>query len=272
MTYRERRDRGGDLGGVGLQEKVVSIRRVAKVVKGGRNFSFNAMVVVGDGSGQVGIGLGKAGEVPEAVRKGAAIARKTLFQIPMKGSTIPHEIISKYGGAKVLLKPASPGTGVIAGGSIRAVVSTAGIRDILTKSLGSSNPINVVKATYQALQRLKIPEDAVRARKELAAALLASPPPEPRSPRPPRPTPPRRRPDAEGSGPPAAPAMVAPAMAPAKPDAAPAEPPKAEAESAAEVAVAEAEPAAEPAVAEPAEAPTEEPAEESSKPDPESDE
>ena len=296
MTYRERRDRGGDLGGVGLQEKVVSIRRVAKVVKGGRNFSFNAMVVVGDGSGQVGIGLGKAGEVPEAVRKGAAIARKTLFEIPMKGSTIPHEIISKYGGAKVLLKPASPGTGVIAGGSIRAVVSTAGIRDILTKSLGSSNPINVVKATYQALQRLKIPEDAVRARQELAAELLASPPPEPRSPRPPRPTPPRRRPDAEANGPPAAPAMApaAPAMAPAEPDAAPDEPPKAEAESA----VAEAQPAAEPAVAEaepttdepeqapeeqaeepaaestdePAEAPTEDPAEESSKPDPESDE
>ncbi len=274
MTYRERRDRGGDMGSLGLQEKVVSIRRVAKVVKGGRNFSFNAMVVVGDGSGQVGIGLGKAGEVPEAVRKGAAIARKTLFAIPMKGSTIPHEIIHKFGGAKVMLKPASPGTGVIAGGSIRAVVSTAGIRDILTKSLGSSNPINVVKATYQALQLLKIPEDAVRARKELAAALLASPPPEPRSPRPPRPAAPRRRPDSESSGPPAPPAMAPAAAAPAKPPAAEPEPVVAAEPAPTEEPVAEPVAESEPTTAEvtteepstaavadePAEAATEEPA------------
>ncbi len=195
MTTGDRRDRRdrGDFRDVGMNEKVVHIKRVTKVVKGGRNFSFNAMVVVGDGSGQVGIGLGKAREVPEAVRKGSAIARRNLITVPMKGSTIPHELMFKFGAAKIMLKPAAPGTGVIAGGSVRAVVTAAGIRDVLTKSLGSPNPINVVKATYYALESLRDPEEAVAQRKALAAKLVASPPPEPRSPRPPRPARPRSR-------------------------------------------------------------------------------
>ena len=205
---RERRDRG-DAQNSGFQERVVAIKRVAKVVKGGKNFSFNALVVVGDGSGQVGIGLGKAGEVPDAVRKGTTVAKRNLIRVAMAGSTIPHEVTVKFGGAEVLLKPAAPGTGVIAGGSIRAVVGAVGIRDILTKSLGSPNPINVVKATYMALGSLREPVEAVRMRKELALALAASPPPEPRSPRPPRPAPPRA--PRERAGDPAA--AVAPALA-----------------------------------------------------------
>ena len=148
-----------------LAEKLVHINRVAKVVKGGRRFSFTALVVVGDGNGQVAAGLGKAREIPEAIRKAGAIARKELITVPMKDGTIPYAIEAKFGAAKVLLRPAAPGTGVIAGGGVRAVVETAGIRDILTKSLGSANPINVVRATMLALKQLKDPEEEVAKRK-----------------------------------------------------------------------------------------------------------
>ncbi len=201
---RDRRDRGDRGDGAGGIEKVVSIKRVTKVVKGGKHFHFNAMVVVGDGAGQVGIGLGKSAEVPDAVKKGAQIARKHMIRVSMKGSTIPHEVLYDFGAARVMLKPAAPGTGVIAGGSVRAVVVAAGIRDILTKSLGTPNPINVVKATYMALESLQFPEQTVANRKALALALAASPPPEPRSPRPPRPAAPKRdmRPKAEARPPP----------------------------------------------------------------------
>jgi|TARA_B100001750_G_C15434107_1_gene559925 small subunit ribosomal protein S5 len=156
-----------DIDSLQLTEKVVDIRRVAKVIKGGRHLSFTAMVVVGDGEGYVGAGLGKADAVPDAVRKGTAVARKSLMKIPLKGSTIPHEIRSRYGAAEVLLKPASTGTGIIAGGGIRAVVEQAGIKDILTKSLGSHNPINVVKATLKALSNLRTYEDTMALREEV---------------------------------------------------------------------------------------------------------
>lgn len=143
-----------------LAERVVRINRVAKVVKGGRRFSFSAMVVIGDGNGHVGIALGKANDVPSAIRKGIQLAKKNIISVPMAGATIPHEVLSKYGAAKVLLRPASPGTGLVAGGGVRAVVDAAGIKDVLTKSLGSNNPINVVKACLKALTELRDPQES----------------------------------------------------------------------------------------------------------------
>jgi small subunit ribosomal protein S5 len=155
-----------------LDERVVDINRVAKVVKGGRRFAFRVTVVVGDNKGQVGVGVGKARSVPDAIRKAIDKAKKSMVEVPLVGTTIPHEVIERHGGAKVLLKPASPGTGVIAGGAVRAVVEAAGYRDILTKSLGSANQLNVVWATFKGLQSLKRVEQVAQRRGKPLSAVM----------------------------------------------------------------------------------------------------
>ena len=156
-----------DPSGLTLNDKLIYINRVAKVVKGGKRMRFSALAVTGDASGHVGVGIGKANEVPEAISKAGAVARKNLIKVALKGGTIPHEVEVKFGAARILLKPAAPGTGVIAGGSIRAVLESAGVKDVLTKSMGSSNRINVARATVLALKSLRSPEEEIAKRKSV---------------------------------------------------------------------------------------------------------
>jgi small subunit ribosomal protein S5 len=178
---REQRNRGRDRDSQygELQERVVEINRVAKVVKGGRRFSFTALVVVGDERSHVGVGYGKANEVPVAIQKGVEKARRNMFKVPMHGNTITHEVTGVHGAARVFLKPASEGTGVIAGGGVRAVLELAGIRDVLSKSLGSQNPINLVKATMQGLMDLRDPKQVAELRGLTIAEVLGLDPKEP---------------------------------------------------------------------------------------------
>src|SRR3954451_20209003 len=195
---REQRNRGRDRDSQygELQERVVEINRVAKVVKGGRRFSFTALVVVGDERSHVGVGYGKANEVPVAIQKGVEKARRNLFKVPMHGNTITHEVTGVHGAARVFLKPASEGTGVIAGGGVRAVLELAGIRDVLSKSLGSQNPINLVKATMVGLQGLRDPKEVAELRGLTIAEVLGLDPKGEESPEPAE-TPAAAEPEAE---------------------------------------------------------------------------